>query len=208
MPNIIIIEKLGNITSSSLKSFSNEDLHKKAGFKSSNGFECQHVWKLDNGKTITLYGKQKNGRANQENKYEFPPPVDKILFFGNCLLICKNNNNEIIDLSIKDWETTYNYLYGGFHDIDDEDDDDEDDEDEDEDDDIVQNKTKSGYIKDDFIVDDNEEDVFDDEDDDEDDDDYQKEDIINKKRDKRDKNIIEEDLYLDCTSELSEDEYV
>ena len=39
----------------------------------------QHCWKTLTHE-IHLYGKKK-GKAGDENKYEFPPPVDNILFF-------------------------------------------------------------------------------------------------------------------------------
>ena len=95
---------------------------------------------------IHVYGKLV-GRANQENKYEFPPPIDNDLFFGSCILVNKIDNIPK-NLTSDEWNRIYDHLYGGFEDIDDEDSE----ESEDEDDNLP--KTKSGYVKDDFIVDD------------------------------------------------------
>lgn len=151
MPSILIVEKNGTIKSLNAKNLTSDDLYKKAGFKTNTDFEHQTTWNVDlNGKhySISLYGK-KTGRANQENKYEFPPPVDSILYFGNCVLVNMQNDN-YEDLSVSDWEKVYEHLYGGFEDLDN-----SEDSSSEEDEDIkAMPKTKSGYVMDDFIVDD------------------------------------------------------
>lgn len=153
---IVIVEKNGDLKETSFRSENPDDLYKKAGFKTATGFAIHSVWnvKLSNKKkyNIVLYGKT-TGRANQENKYEFPPPVDNTLFFGNCVL-ANMSDGVITNLSVDEWEEIYNYLYGGFEDIGD---DDEDDDDEEEIDANVP-LTKTGYVKDDFVVEDDEED--------------------------------------------------
>jgi hypothetical protein len=155
--SIIIIEKGGNVKELKVKSYDENELYKKGGFKASTDFKLQSVWKNIKLKNMTynihIYGKLV-GRANQENKYEFPPPIDNTLFFGSCVLVNKVNNIPI-NLTSSEWNSIYNHLYGGFDDLDEGDS--EDSEDEDEDEDLP--KTKSGYVKDDFIVDDD----FDDE---------------------------------------------
>jgi hypothetical protein len=227
MPTILIVERLGSIKPLNIKKYDEDELFKKAGFKSSNGFTIHTTWKIDvNTKVfnISVYGKL-NGKVNQENKYDFPPPIDKLLFFGNCVLVNKNEIGECIDLSPKDWELCYEHLFGGFEDIGDEDS-------EDEEIDSIENdptvkRTKSGYIKDDFIVDDDE----DEDDDDDDDDDDDSEDAVpkvsrkkpsskkssSKKEHKPPKSVFEfpvsepavvADEFLDCTSELSEESYI
>ena len=89
-----------------------------------------------------------------ENKYDFPPPVDNILYFGCMALVAKDDVNEHIDLSLEDWEKFYEDLFGGFENLDD-----TTNEDENEVDELVnvpaEMKTKTGYLKDDFVVDDN-----------------------------------------------------
>jgi hypothetical protein len=222
MPAIIIVEKLGSIKQVNFKNYDENELYKKAGFKTAEGFKCHTSWTIDMDSkkyTISVYGKT-IGKANQENKYEFPPPIDNTLFFGNCVIVKKleSNSNEVVDLSESAWNEIYETLYGGFEDLGDEDSE-EDDEDA-EDDDIP--RTKTGYAKDGFVVDDDE-DV--DDEDDEDIDDDEEEEIPVKPKSKRVskskkttaiksvfdlkpiENVVIEN-YLDCTSELVEEEYV
>jgi hypothetical protein len=148
--SIIIIEKGGNIKELKIKNLNEDELYKKCGFKSPTDFKLHTVWKNININNtiynIHVYGKLV-GRANQENKYEFPPPIDNELFFGSCALVNKVDNIPK-NLTSGEWNRIYEHLYGGFEDIGDEDSD----ESEDEDENLP--KTKSGYVKDDFIVDD------------------------------------------------------
>jgi len=150
MPSILIVEKNGTIKPLNAKNLTSDELYKKAGFKTNTDFERQTTWNVDlDGKhyCISLYGK-KTGRANQENKYEFPPPVDSILYFGNCVLV-NTINDTYTDISVSDWEKVYEHLYGGFEDLDN-----SSDSSSEEDEDEAAPKTKSGYVMDDFIVDD------------------------------------------------------
>ena len=152
---LLVVEKNGTIKESVLKTWKEEDLYKKAGFKTSQGFALATTWKVGdiNNKSysIRVYGKT-DGRGTQENKYEFPPPIDETLFFGNCLIV--NVRNDVpVSLTTAEWTCIYDKLHGGFEELGDEDEDD-DDEDSDEYDDVP--KTKSGYAKDGFIVDDDE----------------------------------------------------
>jgi len=152
--SIIIVEKGGNVKGLKVKSYDENELYKKGGFKASTDFKVQSVWKDIKLNNITynihLYGKLV-GRANQENKYEFPPPIDNTLFFGSCVLVNKVNNIPK-NLTSTEWNSIYNHLYGGFDDLDEEDSEESEDEDE------GLPKTKSGYVKDNFIVDDDESD--------------------------------------------------
>ena len=201
-----------------MKSFVEADLYKKAGLKAAEGFERVHEWTLD-GETVVLYGKS-TGRAGQENKYDFPPPVDKVLFFGACILTSSTGTLKKVR-----WEEIYEELFGGFEDIGDEDS--EDSEEEDEDEDLP--KTKSGYAKDGFIVDDSDEseEEEDEEEDDVDEGDEDEEEPVvvktkakkpTKKGVKKAKQTVfakidtaeasaQENLFLDCTSELEEEAY-
>lgn len=148
--SIIIVEKGGNVKELKVKSYDENELYKKGGFKASVDFKIQSIWKNIKLNNVTynihVYGKLV-GRANQENKYEFPPPIDNTLFFGSCVLVNKVNDVPK-NLTSSEWNSIYNHLYGGFDDLGEEDSD----ESEDEDEDLP--KTKSGYVKDDFIVDD------------------------------------------------------
>lgn len=160
MTSIVIVEKTGTLKNLKWKVFNAEDIYKKGGFKTNKGFAEQTQWniELQDGTKyyIKLFGK-KEGRANQENKYDMPPPVDKDLYFGSCVLINYKDAEgvEVSDLTTSQWEKCYEHLFGGFETLGSED---SEEEDEDEYDDLE--KTAEGYAKDDFIVDDEEEVVY------------------------------------------------
>jgi len=234
---ILIVDKSGKIKELELKKYDESELYKKAGFKTEEGFELQTEWGAEiNSKpfSVSVYGKS-NGRAGQENKYEFPPPIDNTLLFGSCLIVNKQNGQPV-SISKDDWNAIYEHLYGGFEDIGDEDSE----EDSEEDDDKP--RTKEGYVKDGFIVDDNEledDDVYEDCDSEEE---TSEEEVIQVKSKKNSKksektvskqykdvkeektvkevkknkpktvfeNILKEvqENYLDCSSELTEENYV
>ena len=160
MPTILIVEKSGVIKESNIKTWVESDLYKKAGFKTPENFAKAHEWTID-GTTVALYGKTTGGKAGQENKYDFPPPVDTTLFFGSCILTVAEGS-----LKATQWDTIYETLFGGFEDIGSEDSE----ESEDEDDELDLPRTKEGYVKDGFIVDDELEDDEDDDDNDDEDD--------------------------------------
>jgi len=164
MVQVICVEKTGTVKEVrwEVKDFDYNDsdkvllaLAKKAGFKNTNDFEHACTWELDD-ISIHLYGKI-HGRANYENKYDFPPPVDEILFFGTCIIIStqnenslsdnNTNENKIIDLTASQWEKIYEELFGGFEDLVSET------SSEDELENIASSlKTDDGYLKDDFVV--------------------------------------------------------
>jgi hypothetical protein len=79
---------------------------------------------------ISLYA-WTEGRAGKENKYDLPPPVDNELYFGNMFAICHDGqNNELISLSVAEWEDFYEMAFGGFEDLGSEDSYSEDDDEE------------------------------------------------------------------------------
>ncbi len=71
---------------------------------------CQ--WNLEDF-SISLYG-WKNGKHDNENKTEVPPPEDCDLFFGDLLFIKSNLQGNILDFNIKDYNYFYDKAYGGF----------------------------------------------------------------------------------------------
>jgi hypothetical protein len=149
--NIIIVEKTGTLKSLAIKDFKEEELFKKCGFKKTEDFIIQHEWNVKTGLSIVVYAKT-DGRANSENKYDFPPPIDNKLFFGNCAILAKDDAQTYIDLSLDLWEQIYEKLFGGFEDLAATALDDELEEDE-----LAsvpkELKTKDGYLKDGFVVD-------------------------------------------------------
>jgi len=155
---VIIVEKNGTLRNLAVKEFNINELYKKCGFKKSGDFIKQVNWNVKyEGQTynVSLYAKTE-GRHNNENKYEFPPPIDTKLFFGSCALVA-SLNDEYINLNDEMWSKMYNKLYGGFEDLSKTAEEDELEEDELE---KVPDKykTKTGYLKDGFIVDSNSED--------------------------------------------------
>ena len=156
MPSIVIVEKGGDLKALEYKSISTDELYKKCSFKKSEGFGKVSEWtyskKGENMITVELWARS-DGQANQENKYDFPPPADNELFFGNCALLARDSNMNIIDLTVERWNKVYEHLFGGFETLADNEDEDEDEEDEL---DHVPSsmKTKDGYLKDGFIIED------------------------------------------------------
>ena len=203
---IILVEKTGVLKSLQVKDFKEEDLFKKCGYKKADGFEKRTEWdlKLEGHKYIVAVYAKTDGKANGENKYDFPPPIDTTLFFNSCAIVCKvkrDNTYDYTSLSLDMWEKMYEKLFGGFEDLaatcl----------EDENEIDELdaipAEKKTKNGYLKDGFVVDseDTEDENYISSDEDEDDEDD----------DSGSTNSKDEDSGLemeDIGSELSEDGY-
>jgi len=150
MPIVIIVEKSGTLKEHKMRGELNpDDFYKIAKFKNDDGFENEASWEvevLDTTYNISLFGKT-TGRAGQENKYDLPPPVDEVLYFGRLLLV----NEDGGDLTINTWKIIYEALFGGFEDIGE-----EDSEEEEEEDMTGVTLTKSGYMQDSFVAEDDE----------------------------------------------------
>ena len=101
--------------------------------------------------SVVLYAKAV-GKANTENQYEFPPPVDSVLYFGKCLLLQKLENGELINLTVDDWEKFNDDLIGGTESLGSESDEEASVDEEDAD----ATYTKEGYQLDGFVVADDE----------------------------------------------------
>lgn len=208
---ILLVEKSGIIKELEIKKLKEEELYKKANFKNKENFNCVNTWNVsikNKEYNLSVYGKQ-DGRAGQENKYEFPPPIDSRLFFGNCLIINKKENN-YASITKTEWKNIYDKLYGGFADLEE-----ESEEETDTEDDLP--KTKSGYVKDDFIVDDDEEDDEDEIEDyeyqgeEDDEKSLDDENLYNRKQEigtRSKKNINHIFMYGNDDNELSEEEYI
>ena len=205
--NIVIVEKTGILKSLAIKEFKEEELFKKCGFKKAEDFVKQHEWtmKTEGRKYIIQVFAKTEGRPNSENKYDFPPPIDTKLFFGNCAIVAKIRNDDgtisFTNLTLEMWEKMYEKLFGGFEDLastaf----------EDENEIDELAnvpkEKKTKQGYLKDGFVVDsdaDNNSDDYETEDEDEDE--------VDSTENSDDKDDLDGEMIEDIGSELSEDNY-
>jgi hypothetical protein len=207
--SIIIVDKPGTLKALTIKDYKEEELFKKCGFKKADGFVKHTTWpiKIDGQKyNVSMYGKL-HGKANMENKYDFPPPIDTQLFFGACALVATTLNlakeKQLCNLSVELWEKMYEKLFGGFENlaltaV----------EDEEEEDELAaipaSKKTKnSGYLKDGFVVDTESSSEHSGSDDSDDDDDTNESEIDDSdETDDLDKLIME-----DIGSELSEEAY-
>jgi len=169
---IVIVSKTGSLTETNVETNKETTLaelanilSKKCANKKSDGFSCYHTYKYKNKKKgdkgvgagasyiyIDVWCKT-DGRAGQENKYELPPPIDEIIFFGNIALVARIDTQSACDLSIELWNKIYEKLFGGFEDLAATAKDDENEIDE-----LAFvpacKKTANGYLKDGFIVDD------------------------------------------------------
>jgi hypothetical protein len=155
---IVVVERNGDLRASSINTYTPLELAKKCKVKTAAGFEVRAEWAYSgSGKDerfmVELWARE-DGNAGQENKYEFPPPVDTILFFGTCALVAKDMSSQhcVIPLTLEKWDKMYNFLFGGFDSLINCQDDDDDEEDE-LDSIPAHRKTKDGYLKDGFVVD-------------------------------------------------------
>ena len=204
--DIIIVERLGSLKVLSIKDFKVEELYKKCGFKKAEDFNKQTEWsvKYDGKKYLIQVFAKADGRANSENKYDFPPPIDTKLFYGSCAIVAqvkKDNGSSVYsNLTLPIWNKIYEKLFGGFEDLavtak----------EDEEEEDELAnvpkEKKTKQGYLKDGFVVDssDTEENSFEDSESEDDSEEVGAED---------DGEDVNDDIDIDDVgSELSEESY-
>ena len=206
--NIIIVERTGTLKMLAIKDFKEEELFKKCGFKKAEDFLKQTEWnvKYDGKKYYIQVFAKADGRANSENKYDFPPPIDTKLFYGCCAIVAYLKNSDgtktYTNLSIPLWDKIYEKLFGGFEDlaataI----------EDENEEDELAnvpkEKKTKQGYLKDGFVVDSSDADESVSVSGSEEEDSEENEDTDDTEKDGEDDDIVLDDI----GSELSEESY-
>ena len=153
MVKIIIVKRDGRLNEKKTKTFDESEIYKYGGFKTMKDFCWVHSFELTT-YVYKVYAKNK-GKANNENKYELPPPIDTNLYFGNICILKYDKDGNCLDLACQEWEKVYEELFGGFEDI-------------------VNSEgsstrsmdsviysdeeyTDEGYLKDGFVVDDNDE---------------------------------------------------
>ena len=150
MTTIVLINKNSDVKQCKIKDLTRDILHAKCGFKNDNDFDKRTTWNIaieEETFNIELWAKN-NARANTENKYDFPPPIDSELYFGTCALLRVDDDENIIDLTTEAWEKVYEFLFGGFEDLDSEEEPSEDELEKIPD----EMKTKTGYLKDGFVI--------------------------------------------------------
>jgi len=69
----------------------------------------------DGGTQLQLFG-YKEGKAGQENKHELPPPYDKVIIFGDIILVAVNGG-EVLPFTAEEYHEFYNRAFGGFDDL-------------------------------------------------------------------------------------------
>ena len=206
--DIIIVERVGSLKILSIKDFKEEDLYKKCGFKKSEDFNKQTEWnvKYDGKKYVIQVFAKADGRANSENKYDFPPPIDTKLFYGSCAIVAQvkqdDGSKSYYNLTLPLWNKIYEKLFGGFEDLGA-----TAKEDEEEEDELAnvpkENKTKHGYLKDGFVVDSSDTEELSSLDSESDSNDCDSEDECDKESSEQDESMVIEEL---C-SVLSEESY-
>ena len=160
MVKVVLVDKNCNKKETVLN-YDVGEFYKKCNYRNNNNFDVRHTWEFkQSGEKyyISVFAKDK-GRANSENKYDLPPPIDSELYYGTLLIIKRFTNenfekDNLDDLKLEDWEKCYEKLFGGFESLGEEDSEETDELDEISD----SEKTKEGYHKDGFVVDDDDED--------------------------------------------------
>ena len=95
------------------------------------------------GVQLQLFG-YKEGKAGQENKHELPPPYDKVILFGDIVLIVVKDT-DVIPFTVEEYHEFYNRAFGGFDDLGS-----EDEEDEADDDESTEGEQEEEAVEDDF----------------------------------------------------------
>lgn len=148
----VLIDKHGKCNTKQFRDVNEENLYKKCGFSTNDHFGLIQTFKCKNN-YVHLFGKTQ-GRANTVNKFELPPPIDITLYYGSILILATEkkvlNIKNVINYTKEQWRVDYEFLMGGFEDI-------ENSEDESESDELDEysdsEKTKNGYLKDGFVID-------------------------------------------------------
>lgn len=149
--SIILVDKTGSLKQQNVRGLTKDIIYKKCGFRKNIDFELRHAWKVNNFSCsyVELWAKN-TGKAGQENKYDLPPPIDSTLYFGTMAIIGLDSDKNPVNILMEEWKKIYEHLFGGFEDLDE-----DTSESEDELKDVPKNlKTKTGYLKDGFIVED------------------------------------------------------
>ena len=155
MVKIVIVGKGKSFKTANVNKFTVETLYKKCKFRSADNFERRTTWKLDSNTNVSVYAKDM-GRANTENKFDFPPPIDKDLYYGNVALVAHTGDeletDNVVNFTDEQWTKLYDKLLGGVEDLGNEDSAYSSEEEID-----PENLTKEGYEKDGFVVSDGDE---------------------------------------------------
>ena len=112
MTKIVLVEKTGNKKDLNAKDLSREILYKKCGFRKAEGFEKRHTFEVkhDGVHSVEVWSRD-SGRANTENKYDLPPPIDTNYILERIAIVGVDEIDELTDLDKATWEKVMrNYL--------------------------------------------------------------------------------------------------
>ena len=123
MTSILLVASNGSIKPLKAKDLTVDSLYKKCGFRTNDSFAERHRWTLHDANgpiTLAVFAKDA-GTANNENKYDLPPPIDKALYFGTLAIVKFKDvtGHELADLTEAEWKQGYTTLFGGFEDLND-----------------------------------------------------------------------------------------
>ena len=90
----------------------NSNIRNSKNFKENFKRYCD--WELDE-YVISIFG-SKEGKAGSENKFDWPPPEDTDIYFGEILII-KSKDNIIQDINKKIFSDFIDISFGGFEDL-------------------------------------------------------------------------------------------
>ncbi len=110
--SVIVIEKAGTLRLTTMKEYSEQDLFKKCGFKSANGFEKLHSWQVNDSLVVSLYGKQ-TGKADALSEFAFPENMPVKTVYGNCVLVgsVPGSAGVMYPLTLEVWEEIRPLVY-------------------------------------------------------------------------------------------------
>jgi len=152
MVQVIIINKSGDLRNKNVRNLNLNNIYKKCNFLNNTNFDKRHTWKYKK-EYFSVFATNK-GKANTENKYDFPPPIDCDLYFGNIIIIKSSDsiltNDNMINTSVSEWDKVYEKIFGGFENIN------SNSENDYESDELLhypkEQLTKQGYLKDGFVI--------------------------------------------------------
>ena len=100
----------------------------------------------------------KTGKAGTENKHELPPPHDKILLFGDAIIVAMKAGT-IVSFGQPEFTKFYNEAFGGFEDLGSEDSEDDEEEEEEEEEEAVEEEEVEAEVEPEVVDDDDDDDV-------------------------------------------------
>lgn len=89
-----------------------KNIESSIDLKGKDGLKCITIWEIDSETDYLLYGYEQ-GSHTIVNKHEMPAPVELNLFYGDLLVLAKNND-KLKPLTKEDYFKFYDFCFGGF----------------------------------------------------------------------------------------------